>query len=93
MIAARVILVLSLLTSLAASAAANRDDDDGPQPSLLATDRTKARAYPGGHDEQDLTVQATLPQPTRALDAATKDPLLTPDGDEPAQPEEGASHD
>lgn len=38
----------------------------------LAAERAKKRNYPGGRDEQDLTVQASLPQPARAPEAQSQ---------------------
>jgi hypothetical protein len=52
-----------------------QDSDDSTEAALAATiaaERAKKRNYPGGHDDQDLTVQAALPQPVRAPEAQSQ---------------------
>jgi hypothetical protein len=49
----------------ASGAAGEASDEDDEVQSLPSADRAKRHLYPGGRDEQELTVQATLPQPTR----------------------------
>lgn len=41
--------------------AQNEESEEARQ----ASEKAKRRHYPGGRDEQELTVQAVIPQPTR----------------------------
>lgn len=53
-------------------ARAEDDDEDFGTATVRSgpLDRARHRLYPGGRDEQDLTVQATLPQPSRSPDGS-----------------------
>lgn len=53
------VFCFALVTSLAEVALAQNEDSDD---SRITAEKAKHRKYPGGRDEQELTVQATLPQ-------------------------------
>lgn len=73
-------LVLSLALLLAAPAFAQ--EDLGVSIADGSDQKVKRRAYPGGRDEEDLKVQASLPQPSRDPDVRAV-PSSAP-ADEPA---------
>lgn len=80
---AAVLVVATLAVALAPAGARAADDDD--ETSTVApkgpADKVRRKHYPGGRDEEDLTVQASLPQPVRSPDAT------------PGMPGDNESHD
>lgn len=63
-------LVLMSLMGFMSSAWAGESEDDAAFGSVRSSqDKAHRRAYAGGRDEEDLTVQASLPQPVRSPDA------------------------
>jgi len=69
------VVVGALLIGIAAPTGFVRAEDDDEDFGTTAVksgplDRARHRLYPGGRDEQDLTVQATLPQPSRSPDGS-----------------------
>ena len=69
-------LLVAVGNALAAQAADDEDDLAAPTHTL---EKAKHHFYPGGRDEDDLVVQATLPQPTRSPDAQPGSPGNDPD--------------
>lgn len=64
-----------------AIAKAPASEDESIEAGLAASaqaDRARRRAYLGGSDEQELTVQASLPQPLRNPDALPTPPKNAP---------------
>ncbi|MES2855152.1 MAG: hypothetical protein V4692_04780, partial [Bdellovibrionota bacterium] len=58
--------ILATLILSSAGFAAAQEPEESEEATLAATlsaERAKKRIYPGGRDEQDLTVQASLPLP------------------------------
>jgi|GEM_PF-4488032 len=74
------LLLVFVVLAIAGSAVAQTEESEEAR---LAAEKTKRRHYAGGKDEQELTVQAVLPQPTRY----PADPKAAPAGaqKEPAQ--------
>jgi hypothetical protein len=63
-----VVLGLSVVSMFASA----QEDSYGVSIANTAIDvKSKRRAYPGGRDEEDLKVQASLPQPSRDPDVRT----------------------
>ena len=60
---------------------------DESEEARVNAERAKHRRYPGGRDEQELTVQAVLPQPTRNPEAPK------PQAAKPAAGSEDETHD
>lgn len=60
-------------------AGAQADDTDEAR---IAAEKAKRRKYPGGRDEQELTVQAVLPATTRYPEAPKAAPAPTAAGSE-----------
>lgn len=68
------LLVLSVATASLVSLKVLAQAED--EESSITAERAKNRRYSGGRDEQDLTVQASLPLPTRNADAPRPTPAL-----------------
>lgn len=66
---AMVALILVLFSLPLSPALGADDDDDEPAVTSTTVDKAKRRLYVGGRDEEELTVQASLPQPVRSPDA------------------------
>lgn len=58
----RVLALVLVLVSVVGSAFAQMDETEEAR---LSAEKAKRRHYAGGKDEQELTVQAVLPVPTR----------------------------
>lgn len=86
------VVTLSLLALLSANAFAQSDVSAVDREDFWAGERVPAgqegqhigledrRRYPGGRDEEDIQVQAVLPDPSRgaeAVESITKQPLQT----------------
>jgi hypothetical protein len=56
-------LILAVLVLVFAGSAFAQNDET--EEARLNAEKAKRRHYAGGKDEQELTVQAVLPQPTR----------------------------
>lgn len=78
----KIFFIAAVVLSLGRMAFAQTDDLGVSIAQDNVDTKVKRRNYPGGRDEEDLKVQATLPQPSRDPDvraAATSAPA-----DEPA---------
>ncbi len=62
------VLMMALVLISVSSAFAQDDSEEARQ----NAEKAKRRHYAGGKDEQELTVQATLPSPTRYPQDVTK---------------------
>ncbi len=50
------------------------------EPAAVHTvEQAKLRQYPGGRDEQDIKIQASLPQPTKNIDGSPVGEMAVPD--------------
>ncbi|HVK60269.1 MAG TPA: hypothetical protein VM432_01915 [Bdellovibrionales bacterium] len=68
-------ILSGLISALALPVLAQDGDEASSESTLAATaaaERQKRRNYPGGHDDQDLTVQPSLPAPARAPEAQSQ---------------------
>ncbi len=84
----RILPLLLALTvvAIAGSAVAQTEESEEAR---LAAEKTKRRHYAGGKDEQELTVQAVLPQATRY----PADPKAAPAGGTQKEPAQEDLHD
>lgn len=74
-------VVADAQTSHPGATKAPASEDESIEAGLAASaqaDRARRRAYLGGSDEQELTVQASLPQPLRNPDALPTPPKNAP---------------
>lgn len=55
--------------------------DEGDEAKIATTSAAKRRSYAGGRDEQELTVQTTLPQTTRMPEAPKAPVAPVPESD------------
>lgn len=63
------VVLVGFLGSLNPALGAEEDDDASFGSVKSAPDKARRRLYPGGRDEEELTVQASLPMPVRSPDA------------------------
>jgi hypothetical protein len=67
----RILLLASLICVCGSFARAEDDDDFMEVAHRASQDTALRRSYPGARDEQNLEIQAALPQPTRSPDGTT----------------------
>ena len=72
-VAGVIALALFLFIGISAGRAFAASDEDGDEDSVKTVhaasgEKVHRRQYPGGRDEEDLTVQTSLPQPVRSPD-------------------------
>lgn len=70
-------LALGLMAAISAGAVESEDADE----MVRRMDQARLRLYLGGREEQDLTVQSSLPLPSRAPEGPTAD--AAEEGSEP----------
>ena len=73
-----IIILASLAFSFGVHALSQGEESDEAR---VAAEKAKHRKYPGGRDEQELTVQAALPQSTRNPEAPKVQTVPPPESD------------